>query len=483
MKSKSFDNLQAILTHPTCTLITLLQQEDLIPAIQLRASEITNYLSDHIQEFFDIVFDSKDRYPKVVKEKARSCLTSRLSFYSPELLNDVITHLMQYIRQEGNHCEFGIVSFTKILYYLIRNTNSGVLERYDTTVNLIQELFRKVQHPAILDLLIFITNDHRQHTANFIRKVGAAKFLTSFTDTEGPLCEYSLLLLRNIIINPENFTQLQLFEDSRIFERIFQLALSQNPSISRYSFQIINDVINTYMYDDEETRSENKIYNSTWYIILKNIPNIVERITSAPIYQIYLDPALNLLTNISKAGEDVTNKLVMIAKYTFRQLQKYPNHSKVHSVFLTILHSIEKMQDEDIFYNLIRDLKLREAIIDAYRSETFNVNRAFFLEFADIINKKDSKNGRTATPDWNSFINNEYKHTKELIRSPYGGPMPSAEAFEEDEDCYESRENSIDENAKEDAIKIFGHDYLIECEDLEEDEDFEEEDFVFEDDE
>lgn len=486
MRSQSFDNLIETLTNPSCTLIQLLQQDNLIQAIQNKCEHLTKYLIDHIPEFFDIVFDNASNYPEALKKRARQCLMSRLSLINPDVLDQILDRLVRFIDQDSNVADFALISFTKIFYYLITNTNYGILDKYEITNNITVKLLKRICHPAVMDLLTNLTSDRGQHATNFIKKDKALESLLGLIEREGLAAQYAIELIRNIIANQENEGEwgMDVFADPAIFSHVFTLARSNNHAISSTAFQIINSVLKTYMFSDEKSRSENEIYNTTMPIIIENIPKIVDCIVSAPIYQFYCDPAHMLLINISKMGYNVTSELITVLKYIFNQMITYPNNSKVHCAFLTSLRSVEKLIDEQAFYELINEFKLRENIINQFKSPNFSVNRAYYLEFAELINKKDNLNGRTATPDWVDFINNVYKPYKATIIVPYGGKIQfDNDSYEEEPDSDESIK--LDEFAIQDAINLFGKDYIFdacaedmdgcECDDFEFDMDNEEE--------
>ena len=526
----SFTNIEKILQSAHASVTELLNEDNVVEAIRQNKTDCLGFFVKHIDEVVDIVLKKHTELADKIKINACKILTTKLSLADISVLQKIVEKLFGFLREgcplnekvsEGGAKEIRILPrangskmqtnptccFSQILHYLIQNTNCGVLSKFEESKCLIPLLIKNIHHSSILNLLEFLTKTSRPHMDTFLANAGATGCFLSAAFSNKSLCGHLLKYVDNIIASfPDNMEHFETFLQDSNLEKMFNIALSDDINASKIAFDIIEKILDNVVFYSEEDRDSIPLYHLAVSTTINFVPQMVDFICNTDTYLMNKDACIPVLIQLKHTDFDVSDALLKVGIHIFNLMQKQEIHTILHQSFLNLIDKFFIYpKNRDKMVSLFNAISMKEHILKAYEPTVFHVNRIFYHNFASYVIKiedeeKQGKVGSTSIhlkkePDniekeWNGFISTVYAEDNKIMKSEYGGKLPEdcspfdifAADFDDcdvdcdDDDDYEESDYVIDENARDAAINIFGKAYLEDLDMVEEEEEEEEED-------
>ena len=481
LKSMSQDDTFSNIKEIICTtkaVPELLEQDNIVMAVEKEKADALNFLSNHIDEVTDTLFSSPEKITKKMRDNAFKLLKSKLSLKNENVLESVTNKLFAFLQSKsGKSCkekgtaadEEATNSTSGILHFLIQTTNCGVLSKFKQCKDLLPLLVDSIHHSSISNLLDYLTRSNAQHMNAFLSMVNATDFFVKHAIEHENNREMFLRYIINIISSyPYNEKHYKTFTKDGNFKAIFEIAFSESVNVSSLAFYLIDLILDFSVFIDDDEKESNKLYRAVVPTTLEMMPRIIEFILKDDKFLLNRKSCVSAIISFSNVSSiDLTKDFTTICVYLFGLMKKNPIHTMLHQSFLDILRYFKKPGRTPQLFDLLEKLGMKDAILDAY--STRMPNRMFYYEFTSFVFQCETQKKLSCSSEekWNNFINTVYNEIKEIISKSYGGKID----FKSDDDSFfeeiDDKEAPYDNSARSYAEKIFGAKYL-----MDEEEDF-----------
>lgn len=417
----TFQNIIELLNKPDCTLEQLAKCPNIRAAFKRQLKNLLDYLIQHTQEIIDIVLGDK-KETELVSSLCMYFMTNQSPTFTAQFSNNplFLIRLSNCLNDEKTNSK-SLISFSRILEFLVKVSNGFVLKMYPDKFNLIPKLLAHINDFSVYSLLCEITDHGHKVTLEYLESINASKMIFESLGTDTFLNGRVLTLLTNIISSglPGSPLVTYLVDEDRL-NKIFDLALSENQQVSKQSFKLLLEIYGLCDDDlDDDEDDESDSYRISHFIMSK-MPVMCDFIGSDKPFCAGKSVCNDLLVNIIATCEKVPDKVYNLLDQLFPKIFDQPTRSSLHCLYLKLFNAVID-RDEDF----LMQFDIRQPIVDHFQKKDDSLAAYWGHLYTMTSRILESKiHYPNECPGWNDYLSHTYLQMKKIMSNSYGGPLP-----------------------------------------------------------
>ncbi|OHT07801.1 hypothetical protein TRFO_23831 [Tritrichomonas foetus] len=421
-RKDTFQNIADIIASKDCSLTLLARAPNVKAAFKRQNKNLLEYLIAHLQEVIDIALGDKKADNDAVAALCMFFLTNQSPSFTAQFSNNplFLMRLSKYITDDSL-TERGLISFARILEFLVKVSNGFVLKMFPNRDKLIPMLLRHIKNFSIYSLLCEITDHGHKVTLEYLESINASKLIFEALGNDTFLNGRILTLLTNIISSGLPGSPLVTFlVDEKQLNKIFTFAMSDNQRVSSQSFKLLLEITGLCDEDLEDSDDEDSDAHRIFTYIVSKMPEICDFIGSPKPFCAAKSVANDLLVSVISTCEKIPEKVYKLLDSLFPRFFEQPTRSSLHCLYVKLLNAVVD-RDDDYFVKY----DLRPQIVSAFEKKD-KILAAYWGHLHKITQRIiDSKcHFKKDCPGWNDYLNGRFQTMKKVMSAGYGGPVP-----------------------------------------------------------
>ncbi|KAK8896079.1 hypothetical protein M9Y10_013969 [Tritrichomonas musculus] len=429
----TFQNIIELVASPDCSLEQLAKCPNVRAAFKRQLKNLIDYLVPNIQEIIDIVLGDK-KESELVSSMCMYFMTNQSPSFTAQFSNNplFLMRLSNCLTKENNANSKSLISFSRILEFLVKVSNGFVLKMYPDKFNLLPRLLTHINDFSVYSLLCEITDHGHKVTLEYLESINASKMIFESLGENTFLNGRILTLLTNIISSGIPGSPLVTYlVDEEHLNKIFELALSENQQVSSQSFKLLLEIYGLCDEElDDEDDDETDAYRISTFIMSK-IPDMCDFIGSNKPYCAGKTVCNELLVSAIATCEKIPSKVYSLLKSLFPKMFGQPTTSSLHCLFLKLFNAVADRDEDflskfDVRHQIVSQFQKKDLTLAAYWGHLYSITSRILESKVHYPNE---------CPGWNDFLINTYLKMKKIMIKQYGGPLPRDN---DDSDMYSS---------------------------------------------
>ena len=416
-----FQNVLAAAKAAEKDVEKVLREPNFLAAFNRQIPDLVAFLLSHSRSVLDIAFGVKPCAEPASRKLCKRMLTVMSPVFSQKMVQTkgLSSGLRDFAARIKGETEENVNVFCLTLQFFSKITNGSILPCLQNGREFFVSLLELQGMPCVNDLLTYLTSDGHPQFSTFLDKNGIAELLwTRYHESQDLL---NLMFLSHVVssLDPSSKSMMYISERSRVDE-IMEMALqTENWKLSDLGVTIIYEMCS---HCDEDDDSEESLFVRVFQYVVERIDDFAEFVGSDTLYTAGKAKAIEMITGIVSATEEVTEKMAEMVGSLFQQMIKKPQFSILHCAFLKVF-TLMCEAGADI-EELDQAFGLRATIVEEFaHRDNQKLFYGHLFTVADLIH--DHEDLQETSEEWQAFISSSYKEMKDIIENPYGGPKPS----------------------------------------------------------